>query len=227
MQGAAYAGKSKIRVLLGDDIVARLVRADVVVDFGCGDGAQVVELAQLGCRNVIGVDIRPEVLAAGRARAEAAGVQDRAHFVGRAETKADAIVSIDAFEHFSNPEEILRLMRSLLKPGGALYASFGPTWLHPLGGHMVSVFPWAHLLFSERSLCAWRLHLRNDGAMRFADTAGGLNKMTIGRFEKMVHNSPFTIERLECLPIRKLRRLHNRLTREWTTATVRATLRAR
>src|ERR1041385_4952904 len=40
---------------------------------------------------------------------------------------ADIIVSIDAFEHFSDPAAILTLMGTLLKPGGALFASFGPT----------------------------------------------------------------------------------------------------
>ncbi len=35
-------------------------------------------------------------------------------------------------------------------PHGAVYASFGPTWYHPLGGHLFSVFPWAHPIFSEK-----------------------------------------------------------------------------
>jgi SAM-dependent methyltransferase len=227
MQGAAYAGKSKLRVLLGDEILRKLAGMDGVVDFGCGDGAQAVELAQLGCRNVIGVDIRPDVLEAGRARATAAGVQDRCRFTEHVETRADAVVSVDAFEHFCDPEGILRIMHSLLKPGGAVFASFGPTWYHPLGGHMFSIFPWAHLLFTEKALCAWRLHLRDDGATCFSDVEGGLNRMTIGRFENIVKNSPFAIERLECVPIRRFAALHNRATREWITATVRATLRAR
>ena len=65
----------------------------------------------------------------------------------------DAIVSIDAFEHFSNPASALKTMHAMLNPGGRVYVSFGPTWYHPLGGHLFSVFPWAHLLFSETALC--------------------------------------------------------------------------
>jgi hypothetical protein len=51
--------------------------------------------------------------------------------------------------------------------------------------------------------------------------------MTIARFERLVSASPFILERLETVPIRRLAPLHNRLTREFTTAIVRAELRRR
>ena len=76
-------------------------------------------------------------------------------------------------------------MFDLLKPGGLLIASFGPTWYHPLGGHLVSVFPWAHLIFSETALMGWRSGIRADGAKRFHEVEGGLNQMTIRRFEQL------------------------------------------
>jgi hypothetical protein len=119
---------------------------------------------------------------------------------------------------------MLQLIYERLKPGGRLLAAFGPTWYHPLGGHMFSFRPWAHLLFSERALCAWRSHFRDDGARRFSEVAGGLNRMTIRRFERIAARSRFLVERIECVPIRKTRLLHNRLTREFLTAIVRATL---
>ena len=52
----------------------------------------------------------------------------------------------------------------------------------------------------------------------------GLNKMTVGRFERLIAKSPFTFERLEVVPIRKLRPIANRLTREFTTSIVRCRL---
>ncbi len=106
-----------------------------------------------------------------------------------------------------------------------LIASFGPTWYHPLGGHLFSVFPWEHLVFSEDALIAWRADSKTDGATKFHETAGGLNGMTIARFERMVGDSPFEIGSLEPVPIRKLKRLHSKWNREWTTAVVRARLR--
>src|SRR5207244_8983444 len=115
-------------------------------------------------------------------------------------------------------------MNTLLQPEGEVLVSFGPTWYHPLGGHLFSVFPWAHLMFSEKAFIRWRSTFKTDGATRFSEVAGGLNQMTIARFAKLVADSPFDFGKLELIPIRKLRRLHNRLTREFTTAVVRCRL---
>jgi len=86
------------------------------------------------------------------------------------------------------------------------------------------VFPWAHLLFSERALCTWRSGFKTDGATRFHEVAGGLNQMTIRRFESLVASSPLKVAHLELVPIKKLRPFHNRLTREFTTALLRCRL---
>jgi SAM-dependent methyltransferase len=211
-------------VLLGEGITDEL-RGLRVIDFGCGDGAEAVEIASAGAARVVGLDLQADVLARARERALAAGVSDRCEFAATTSERADAIVSIDSFEHFHDPAGILNVMHGLLVPGGRVLASFGPTWYHPLGGHLFSVVPWAHLVFSEEALIRWRSDIRSDGATRFGEVAGGLNQMTIARFEELVRRSPFVLERLECVPIRRLVRLHSRLTREWTTAIVRATLR--
>jgi hypothetical protein len=131
---------------------------------------------------------------------------------------------MDAFEHFADPAEILRIMDALLKPSGEVLAAFGPTWYHPLGGHLFSVFPWAHLLFSEKALIRWRSTFKTDGATRFSEVAGGLNQMTVAKFKALVADSPLKFASLELVPIKKVRPLHNRLTREFTTAIVRCRL---
>ncbi len=224
MNGSAYAGKSKLRTLLGDEITNRIVRSGTVLDFGCGTGGDCIELARSGCERVIGFDIQDRFLRIARGNAETAGVGDRCTFTMEPPRSIDAIVSIDAFEHFSNPASALKTMHAMLRPGGRIYVSFGPTWYHPLGGHLFSVFPWAHLLFSETALCAWRSHVRTDGARRFSDVAGGLNQMTIRTFVSLVKSSPLKLESLQSVPIRAVRSLHNSLTREFTTAMVRAVL---
>jgi SAM-dependent methyltransferase len=225
MSGAAYATKSKIKTLLGDGIFERLRGRDVL-DYGCGEGAEAIEIAQAGARSVLGVDIRPKVLQRAIESAAKAGppASERCSFESRTRGTWDAVISLDAFEHFAHPEQILGEMFQLLRPGGRVYASFGPTWYHPLGAHMCSVFPWAHLVFSESALMCWRADLRSDGATRFCEAEGGLNQMSIARFERLVRASEFELEDLYCAPIRKLRPLHFRLTREFTTAVVRATL---
>ena len=219
----AYSGKSKVRTLLGASFLEE-IRGKTVIDFGCGDGAEAVEMASLGA-DVIGLDIRERMLELGRGRAEAAHLSHCCEFTSRCARKADIVVSIDAFEHFEDPAAILQTMFDLLKPGGVLVASFGPTWYHPLGGHLVSVFPWAHLIFSETALMQWRSGVRSDGAKRLSEVEGGLNRMTIRRFEQLARASPFTVERIEPTPIRKLRWLHGRWNQEWTSAMVLARLR--
>jgi SAM-dependent methyltransferase len=218
-----YPDGSKLSKCLGDGLLAR-VAGKTVIDFGCGEGATAVELAQSGARRVIGLDIREEVLRVARQRARAAGVDQICSFTQSTQDRADIIISLDAFEHFAEPASILQIMDTLLKPDGEVLASFGPTWYHPLGGHLFSVFPWAHLIFSEEALIRWRSGFKNDGATRFSEVAGGLNQITIREFERIVAASPLQCVSLELVPIRKLRRLHNRFTREFTTAVVRCRL---
>ena len=68
----------------------------------------------------------------------------------------------------------------------------------------------------------WRSLHKTDGARTIAES--GLNKMTIRRFIQLVEASPLRFARFELLPIRPLRLLANRLTREFTTAAVRCAL---
>jgi SAM-dependent methyltransferase len=220
---AAYAGRSKLRVLLGDALIDSL-RGQRVLDFGCGLGDESLELTAIAA-HVYGLDILPRYLAEAQRKANAAGLADRVTFdAAPPREPVDTIVSLDSFEHFSDPAGVLRQMYDLLRPGGRVVASFGPTWYHPFGGHLFSVVPWAHVVFSEQALIRWRNDIRSDGATRFSNVEGGLNQMTIRRFERLVRASPFRLVTLESVPIHASRRFHSRLTCEFTTAIVRCVL---
>jgi SAM-dependent methyltransferase len=221
--GTAYLHRNKVETLLGPD-VWDVIRGRTVIDFGCGDGEEAIEMAKRGAASVVGVDIREHALARARAAAKLAGVADRCTFTTAVTGRADVIVSIDAFEHFADPAAVLRVMRGMLSDGGSVLVSFGPPWLHPLGGHLFSVFPWAHLVFTERALIRWRADFKTDGATRFGEVEGGLNQMTIARFCRLVEESPFRFSAFTLVPIRKARWLHNRATRELFTAVVRCKL---
>ena len=220
----AYIGRSKLEVLLGAQIWD-LTRDKEVLDFGCGPGAEAVEIAEHGARHVIGIDLRQRWLELGAELAVAQGVADRCTFAREWKDPVDLIVSLDSFEHFADPAGVLAHMRGLLRPGGKVLAAFGPTWYHPLGGHIYSVFPFSHLLFSERALVRWRAMHKSDGATTIAES--GLNKMTISRFIRLVEASPLKFASFELLPIRPLRLIANRLTREFTTAAVRCVMEPR
>lgn len=218
MTGEAYRNKSKLVTMLGQSLLDR-VRGKVVIDFGCGPGVEAIELVRLGARRVIGVDIREKWLAMARQAAEEARVADRCVFCTTPTEPADTIVSLDSFEHFEDPATILHVMATYLRPGGDALVSFGPTWYHPLGGHKFSVFPWAHLVFTEQALLRWRKNFYPRQTARKI-TECGLNKMTVSRFKRFVENSPFRFAEFEARPISRLRRLASPITQEFVTSVV-------
>ena len=213
----------KLGAYWGESIWADLA-GKTVIDFGCRTGGDSIDMAMRGAGHVIGVDIVEEALAVARRAAEREGVADRCEFRTRSDRRADRIVCVDAFEHFDDPADILEIMAGMLAPDGRVYTTFGPPWLHPRGGHAFSVFPWAHLLFTEAALLHWRSGFRTDGARRFGEVEGGLNQMTLRRFEKLVSRSPLRLASFESVPIRATRWLHCRLTREFLSSMVRCVL---
>jgi len=222
MGGEAYEAKSKLQVLLPG--IQADIKDKVVLDFGCGPGDEVKEMAVLGAKRVIGLDISEKWLHVAQSKAQKAGVGAKCDFVTSVANPVDVIISLDSFEHFADPDAVLRTMYSVLEPGGSVFISFGPTWYHPLGGHLFSVFPWAHVLLKEEALIRWRAQFKSDGARTFGEVEGGLNQMTIRGFESILKRNQFTIERLELVPISRLKPLHHRITREFLTAIVRCRL---
>jgi len=187
-----------------------MVRGGRVVDFGCGHGRQAVELSGIGAEAVLGIDINPAFLDMAREFARAAGVEDRTRFLPSVpDSEAGTwhlVISQDAMEHFGNPDQVLDEMFRILAPGGRAAITFSPPWLHPYGAHMdfFTPVPWVHLLFPERTVMKVRSRFRDDGAERYEDVEGGLNRMTLGRFESLVERSRFVTESLRFTAIRSL-----------------------
>lgn len=82
-------------------------------------------------------------------------------------------------------------MKSALNQNGMIFITFGPPWLAPYGSHtqFFTPLPWVNILFSENTVMRVRNNFRNDGAKRYADAEGGLNKMTISGFERIIARS--------------------------------------
>ena len=140
---------SKLAAYFGDGIWSQLAGRSVV-DFGCGRGADSLEIARHGARRVIGVDLRKDALAVAARAAEQAGLADRCTFVTAVDEPVDCVLCIDAFEHFADPAAILRLWSEILRPGGRAFISFGPTWLHPLGACQQPAAPGDVVLRQDR-----------------------------------------------------------------------------
>ena len=57
LDGSAYRNKSKLEVLFGPDFFDQ-IRGKTVIDFGCGVGDELFEMASRGAAHVTGLDIR-------------------------------------------------------------------------------------------------------------------------------------------------------------------------
>jgi SAM-dependent methyltransferase len=205
-------GASRLELDLGKE-VWKYIEQRVVLDFGCGQGSEVVAAACKGASKAYGIEISDLFLEAAKKEANRAGVGERCVFLHgqrQAEEVAsiygtvDTVLSLDAFEHFSNPAEILAEIYKLLKPGGRLLVNFGPPWNHPYGAHAryFTRVPWVHLVFSEQALLKVRALYRNDGATRFEEIQGGLNRMTVRRFRTLVTRSNFETEIFRLRPVK-------------------------
>ena len=156
-----------------------------VLDVGCGLGSLCVDMAAGGAARVVGLDTETKLIEfAKQYTAEnfpkLKGVlefydRDLKSFT---DGTFDVIVTKDSFEHIMDLEVMLREMASRLKPGGKLYAGFGPLYNSPFGHHgRVATFlpwrkfPWAHLWEREEKIVARlnRLRARGEKIFTYSD----------------------------------------------------------
>jgi SAM-dependent methyltransferase len=123
-----------------------------LIELACGDGRVAMHLADAGA-HVMGVDLSDHAMVPEAAERVQLLVRDAGDLGVEAES-VDGIYSFDAFEHFSDPAAILSEAYRVLKPGGTLYASFGPLWFSPFGAHQWGRIdlPYVHLLFDRVEL---------------------------------------------------------------------------
>jgi SAM-dependent methyltransferase len=112
----------------GEDLVASLdIRPGAqVLDLGCGDGTTALPAARLGAE-VLGVDIASNLVAAGNARARAAGLAnlsfeegDASNLGGLADNAFDLVVSIFGAMFAPRPFDVAKEMVRVTKPGGRI-----------------------------------------------------------------------------------------------------------
>jgi SAM-dependent methyltransferase len=232
-------GAARIERFLGPD-VWQMFAGRRVLDFGCGHGAEAIAAARHGAEHVWGIDIQEHRLAAARHSAAEEGVADRCTFlhaltqegeIAELGGTVDCAYSIDSFEHCDRADLVLDRLFELLVPGGQLLISFGPPWKNPYGGHTryFCRWPWIHLLFAEETILAVRALYRDDGARRFEEVEGGLSRLTVSRFLRLIEDSPFHRDLFRAIPVSTRfldsRRpwhclLTNRLLREYFTSVV-------
>lgn len=120
------------------------------LELGCWDGMVSYALHQRG-KEVTAIDFRSD------------GFDDRAKVDGLRLLQMDAsklqfddgsfdfVFSFDSFEHFSDPERVLKEAIRVVKKGGHIYLRFGPLYMSPYGEHAYRsiTVPYCQFLFPK------------------------------------------------------------------------------
>jgi ubiquinone/menaquinone biosynthesis C-methylase UbiE len=175
-----------------------LIEKKKVLDLGCGEGGYVLALASKGAGSTVGLDIQANFSAAQEASRQH-GYRNVRFIHGTTaairDQSFDVTISHDSFEHFPNPEDMLTEMSRVTKENGNLLIKFGPPWRNPWGRHMSGTVrrdrPWIHLVVPEKTIMRCHSVYHDESVLkeRFDQLPGGLNKMTLGRFKKILKST--------------------------------------
>jgi SAM-dependent methyltransferase len=185
-----------------------IIKGKRVLDIGCAEGREAGALMMLGAESVEGIDIiiRDPISAPG----VNLSIMD-ATKMAYPDESFDAVVTCGSFEHFADPEAVPRESSRVLRHGGHIFITSG-VWCHPWGAHMnfFTNVPWVQFLFSEKTIMNVRKLYRNDGASRFHEVEGGLNKIGIASFCKIADSNGLVRERMylrPCMGMKMLTRI--------------------
>lgn len=123
------------------------------LDLGAWDGMVCHALQQMG-KEALGIDIRPEGLAAEARQAAINFIQMDARTLGFSDQSVDFVFSYNSFEHFQDPAQVLREALRVVRPGGYIYLNFGPVYYTPKGAHQFKTIsiPYCECLFTKELL---------------------------------------------------------------------------
>lgn len=98
-------------------------REATILDIGCGYGAMVATLHELGYRHSAGIDLSEDQINTGKQLGiDQLEVADINEYLNHSESQFDCIIGLDIIEHFSKDELVVLLetLSHALKPGGFL-----------------------------------------------------------------------------------------------------------
>ena len=199
------------------------IQGKIVLDIGAGGGGKRIFYALNDAKKVIGIDIEKGFIKQAKAFAFSKNAKNVEFILANAEKMpfSDNSIGIcimnDVFEHFTNPEAILKEAARVLKPNGKVFVN-SPPYFHPYGAHLSDLIgiPYAHLLFPESSLInAYKKLAENTKSykkrvnLRFGIVNGKekityINRMTVKRFDYIIKNQKeFKTLLYKLIPLRK------------------------
>jgi SAM-dependent methyltransferase len=191
------------------------------------EGAVLKELADRGCRHLIGlnIDVDPSAhLGRGTGKSPAYEmIKGDVRYLPFKHESISAIVSVTAFEHIHEMDVALREMHRVLKPGGIVYSDFGPIWSCSIGHHVFAIVDgvearhwkpgknpvphFAHLLSPPEAVRAavlekeWVFPALADEIVRWIYERDGVNRVFYETYVNLFNASPFEIRSL--VPVRE------------------------
>lgn len=98
-----------------------------ILDVACGTGVLIPDYLDRSVRSVTAIDIAPEMVRIAKEKFHQENVQVVCGDVEAFEfvRKYDCIVVYNAFPHFSEPDHLIKVLASHLKPGGLLTVAHG------------------------------------------------------------------------------------------------------
>lgn len=98
-----------------------------VLDVACGTGVLIPDYLERNVKSVTAIDISPEMIKIAEGKFTQQNVQFLCEDVEKAvfHSKFDCIVVYNAFPHFPNPKNLIKVLASHLKEGGMLTVAHG------------------------------------------------------------------------------------------------------
>jgi SAM-dependent methyltransferase len=139
-------------------------------------------------------------------------LRGRASSVPLPDASLDCAFSSNAFQHVHDLPETLTELARVLRPGGLVYANYGPVWSGPDGSHIEeliwegkrydfwdqSLLPsWSHLVFDEGELAAFLEPLHGVGlagaVARYVHRSDWINRLFFDDYARIFAESPFQV----------------------------------
>ncbi|MGD9722091.1 MAG: class I SAM-dependent methyltransferase [Pirellulales bacterium] len=204
--------------------IMREVTGMDVLEIGTGHGGIACYLAAVGAKSVVGIDLNTKHLEFARRFAQIVAARygenyrlpvsfvemtaDRMTF---ADASFDVVLADNVFEHFTDPEAVLRESYRVLRPGGRVLVPVFSSIKSKYGLHLKHglKMPWAQVFFSERTVirAMQRLATENpklyelypgltDSPQRVRDLRRykDLNDITYREFQAMARRVGFRVE---------------------------------
>lgn len=204
----------EIAQFLGDSGV--LLEGRVVADVGCGDGIMALGVAH-GSRpaSLVGFDVNEVDVDLLLERARRYGVAELlppgVEFTRSSSTvipaenaSFDVVYTWSAFEHVGDPEALLREIRRILRPDGALFLQLWPFYYSARGSHLWDWFPepFHHLVQSEEEIVA-AMRASDRHPPEFTEYMLGeflaLNRVTLDELQRCIRAANLEIRKVHLL----------------------------